>query len=334
MNDWDWKGPLGFIWSNPPAQAGPPRTDCPGYIQMFFECLQGGRLQNLPWQPVPMLSHHHSKKVLPDVQMGPPVFQVLLISSGHLASSIPVKTPWLHPLHSFCLGICTHCWNPTLILLFSRLNSPSSRSFLAGDMLQPPPHLDHPLLGPLWHHKTKENLKLDGIIKSKSLQLHLSLVLGTPELDAVLQARPWQWMGRIHPPRPGGSAPNAAQDTVSHLSRRSTLLVSVKLAIRWELWVTFCQVPWQLSGPQHLPGLVLSQMQELVLFLVEFPKVLVIPFLQPVRVPLYESVLPVLYHQQTLRGYSSLLSPSSFGKVFNRIRHSIVPWVILLGSGL
>lgn len=57
------------------------------YIQMLFEYLQGGRLQNLPWQPVPVLSHHHIKKVLPDVQMGPLIFQLLLIAFCSLSVS-------------------------------------------------------------------------------------------------------------------------------------------------------------------------------------------------------------------------------------------------------
>lgn len=49
---------------------------------MAFEHVQGWRLQNLPGQPVPALGYPHSKKVLPDVWMKPPVFQFVSIGSG------------------------------------------------------------------------------------------------------------------------------------------------------------------------------------------------------------------------------------------------------------
>ena len=53
-------------------------------------------------------------------------------------------------------------------LLFSRLNSPNSQPFLTAEVLQPSDHLcDHP----------KDSLQ----------QVHVSPVLGAPELDAVLQ---------------------------------------------------------------------------------------------------------------------------------------------------
>ena len=48
---------------------------------MAFEYLQGWRLHNLPGQPVPVLSHPHSKKVFPDVQTEPPVFQFVPFAS-------------------------------------------------------------------------------------------------------------------------------------------------------------------------------------------------------------------------------------------------------------
>ena len=53
-----------------------------GYVHKAFECPQGGRLHNLPWQPIPVLGCPHSKKVFPDVQREPPVFQCVPIASG------------------------------------------------------------------------------------------------------------------------------------------------------------------------------------------------------------------------------------------------------------
>jgi len=48
-------------------------------VRMAFEYLQGGRLFG---QSVPVVSNSHSKIVFPDVQMGPSVFQFVLIASG------------------------------------------------------------------------------------------------------------------------------------------------------------------------------------------------------------------------------------------------------------
>ena len=51
-------------------------------IQLGFAYLQGWRLHNLSGQPVPVLGHPHSKRVFPDVQREPPVFQCVSIGSG------------------------------------------------------------------------------------------------------------------------------------------------------------------------------------------------------------------------------------------------------------
>ena len=53
--------------------------DC---VSTAFEYLQGWKLHNLSGQPVSVLSHPHSKKVFPDVQREPPVFQLMPIASG------------------------------------------------------------------------------------------------------------------------------------------------------------------------------------------------------------------------------------------------------------
>jgi len=50
------------------------------HVQTAFKYFQGRRLCNLPGQPVPVLSHSHSKKKLfPGVQMDPSVFQFVPI---------------------------------------------------------------------------------------------------------------------------------------------------------------------------------------------------------------------------------------------------------------
>jgi len=57
---WGCKGPPGIIWSNPPAQVRPPKDTCPGPCPDAFWLSLRGRLDNLPGQPVPVLSHPHS----------------------------------------------------------------------------------------------------------------------------------------------------------------------------------------------------------------------------------------------------------------------------------
>lgn len=40
LNSWDWKGPLEIVQSNPSAEAGPPRADCPGsHLYWIKKCL-------------------------------------------------------------------------------------------------------------------------------------------------------------------------------------------------------------------------------------------------------------------------------------------------------
>ena len=51
-------------------------------VHMAFKYLQEWRLHNLPGQPVPVLGHPHSEKVLPDVQRKPPEFQCVPTASS------------------------------------------------------------------------------------------------------------------------------------------------------------------------------------------------------------------------------------------------------------
>jgi len=59
---------------NPLLKQGHLELVAQDHPQMDFEYLQAWRIHNLSGQPVPALSHPHSKKVFPDVQRKPPVF--------------------------------------------------------------------------------------------------------------------------------------------------------------------------------------------------------------------------------------------------------------------
>ena len=96
------------------------------HVQTAFEHLQGWRLDNLPGQPVPVLSHSHCKKVFPDVQREPPVFQVVPIASGPVAGH-----HWEEPGSVFFAPswqVFISIDEIPLSLFFPRLNSPSSLS--------------------------------------------------------------------------------------------------------------------------------------------------------------------------------------------------------------
>ena len=51
-------------------------------VQLDFEYLKGWRLHNHSGQPLPVVGHPHSKKVLPDVQTDPSVFQFVPSLNG------------------------------------------------------------------------------------------------------------------------------------------------------------------------------------------------------------------------------------------------------------
>ncbi|KAK4816284.1 hypothetical protein QYF61_014582 [Mycteria americana] len=90
-----------------------------------------------------------------------------------------------------------------------------SQPFLIGELFQPSDHLRGPPLDPLQ-------------------QLHVFLVLRTPELDAVLQVESHQSgvEGQNHFPQPAGhTSLDAAQDTVGLLGCERTLPAHVQLFI-------------------------------------------------------------------------------------------------------
>ena len=157
----------GSRWYSRATRSHLPRT-C---VQMAFEYLQGWRLRNLSGQPVPVLSHPHSKKVLPAVLREPPVFQSVPAASGPVTGH-----HWKEPgsvLFAPSLQVFMYIDKISLSRLFSELNSPRSLGPFSCEM---PQSLQH-LYGPL----------------SDSLQyVHVSLTLESPELGTVLQVWPDQ----------------------------------------------------------------------------------------------------------------------------------------------
>lgn len=77
-NGWSWKGHLDVIWSNLPAQAGPPK---PNFWDFFFNIPKDWDFTTSLGNLLSVLHHLHTKNVFPDVQKAPPVFQPVPIAS-------------------------------------------------------------------------------------------------------------------------------------------------------------------------------------------------------------------------------------------------------------
>ncbi|XP_009069274.1 PREDICTED: brain-specific angiogenesis inhibitor 3-like, partial [Acanthisitta chloris] len=122
-------------------------------------------------------------------------------------------------------------------------------------------------------------------------QVHIFSVLGTPELDAILQvgsqknkAEGWNPL-----PRPAGHAIyEAAQETLGFLGCKHTLLAQVQLLIPQHPQVLLVRVPLNQFFPQPvlMPGVAPTQVQHLALSLVELLEVSFGSLLELVQVPL------------------------------------------------
>ncbi|KAK4828848.1 LOW QUALITY PROTEIN: hypothetical protein QYF61_000905 [Mycteria americana] len=145
-----------------------------------------------------------------------------------------------------------------------------SQPVLVGEVLQPS---DHSLGPPL----------------DQLQQVHVLLVLKTPELDAVLQVGSHQSRveGQNHLPRPAGHAAfDAAQDTVGLLGCERTLLAHVQLFIHLCPQVLFHRAALDHIIAQCVLKVRIALTQEPALGLVEPHEVHRDPLLQLVQVPL------------------------------------------------
>jgi len=119
-----------------------------------------------------------------------------------------------------------------------------------------------------------------------SLQyVHVSLILGSPELDTVLQVWPpvlIEVKDRL--PQPAGTTLlNAAKDTIYLPCRKGTSVADVQLGVHQEPPGYFLPAAFQLSSSPALTGagVDLAQVQDFALPLVELCEVPLSPFLQP-----------------------------------------------------
>ncbi|CAM9285466.1 unnamed protein product, partial [Bubo scandiacus] len=105
--------------------------------------------------------------------------------------------------------------------------------------------------------------------------------------------------GDNHFPSPDGhTISDTSQDAVYLLGHLGTgsFLAHVQLGVHQDTQGFFYQAAFHLSGPQHIVvcGVVPPQVQDYALLFLELHEVLVIPFMQPVEVPLDDSM--TLWH--------------------------------------
>ncbi|KAK4806146.1 hypothetical protein QYF61_001069 [Mycteria americana] len=130
-------------------------------------------------------------------------------------------------------------------------------------------------------------------------EVHVFLVLGTPELDAVLQVGSHERgvEGENRLPRPAGHASfDAAQDTIGFLGCECTLPAHVQFFIHQYPQVLLCRAALNAFITQSvlILGTAPTQVQDLALGLVELHEVRTGLLLQPVKVPL--DGIPSLRH--------------------------------------
>ncbi|KAK4827794.1 hypothetical protein QYF61_021747 [Mycteria americana] len=122
-------------------------------------------------------------------------------------------------------------------------------------------------------------------------QVHVLLMLGAPELNAVLQvgSHKSRVEGENPPPRPAGHASfDAAQDTVGSLGCKRTLLGHVDLVINQQPQVLLLRSALNPFSTQavFVFGIAPTHVQDLALGLVELHEACTGPSLKPVKVPL------------------------------------------------
>ncbi|KAK4808881.1 hypothetical protein QYF61_007996 [Mycteria americana] len=147
-----------------------------------------------------------------------------------------------------------------------------SQPVFIGEVLQPSDHLHGPPLDLLQ-------------------QVHVLLMLGAPQVDAVLQVGSHKSgvKGQNHLPRPAGhSSFDAAQETVGFLGCKHTLPGHVELLINQHPQILLRRAALNTfsAQPVFVLGIAPTQVQNFALGLVELHEVRTGPPLKPVQVPL------------------------------------------------
>ncbi|KAK4822675.1 hypothetical protein QYF61_019042 [Mycteria americana] len=260
MSEWfGLEGTLKIIWFQAPCHGQghlPLDQVAQSPIQPGLEHFQGWDIHSFSGQPVPSNST---------------LFQFKAITPCPIATC-----PCKKSLSSFLVGplqAVEGCYkvSPEPSLLQAKQPQLSQPVFI-GVVLQPSDHLCGPPLDSLQ-------------------QVHVLLMLGTPEPNAVLQVGSHESRveGENHLPRPAGHASfDAAQDTVGLLGCKHTLPGHVELLINQHPWVLLLRAalnPFS-AQPVFVLWIAPTHVQDLALGFVELHELHTGPPLKPVKVPL------------------------------------------------
>ncbi|KAK4817094.1 hypothetical protein QYF61_027925 [Mycteria americana] len=231
-------------------------------FQPGLECFQGWGIYHLSGQPVPSESTiFYFKTITP-----------CLITTDPTKNSVPFFL--ISPLQVL-KGRNKVSPEPSLL----QAKQPQvSQPFLMGEVFHPSDYFCSLPLDPLQ-------------------QVHVFPVLGTPELDAVLQVGSHQSRaeGQNPLPRPAGHPSfDAAWDTAGFLGCECTLLAHVQLFIHQYPQALLLRAAFSPFIPQPvlIPGVAPTQVQDLALGLVELHGVHTGSLLKFVQVPLHD-ILPL-----------------------------------------
>ncbi|KAK4822662.1 hypothetical protein QYF61_019029 [Mycteria americana] len=256
----------------------PPLYHVPKHlIQTSFKYLQGWRLNHFPGQPVPMLDNPFSEEKFPNIQSKPPLAQLEAISSCPITCYLGEETDPHLSTTSFQVVVESHKVSPQPPFLQAK-QSQLPQPLLIRLVLQTLHQLRCPSLDSLQH-------------------LNVSLVVGGPKLNTVVEVRPHQCrvQGHDHFPSPAGHAIfDTSQDAIGFLGHLGTLPAHIQPAVNQHPQVLFCQAAFQplFPKPVALHGVAVTQVQDLALGLVEPHTIDLSPSIQPVQVPLQS--LPTL----------------------------------------
>ncbi|KAK4824042.1 hypothetical protein QYF61_009633 [Mycteria americana] len=127
--------------------------------------------------------------------------------------------------------------------------------------------------------------------------LNVSLVVRGPKLNTVFEVQPHQCRVQRHDhfPSPAGhTITDTSQDAIGFLGHLGTLLAHIQTAVNQHPQVLFCLAAFQplFPKPVALHGVAVTQVQDLALGLVKPHTIDLVPWIQPVQVPLQS--LPTL----------------------------------------
>ncbi|KAK4825624.1 LOW QUALITY PROTEIN: hypothetical protein QYF61_001304 [Mycteria americana] len=294
-----------------------------GFPFSFSSTLETGRKENMQQcceterspvakakleRPVPMLDNSFSENFFPNTQSKPPLAQLEAISSHPMACSLGEETDPHLATTSFQVVVESDKVSPQPPFLQAQ-QPQFPQLLLIRLVLQTLHQLRCPSLDTLQH-------------------LNVSLVVRGPKLNTGFEVRPHQCQveGDKHFPSPAGhTISDTSQDAIGLLGHLGTLLAHIQLAVNQHLQVLLRWGAFQplFPKPVALPGVVVTQVQDLALSLAESHTTCLGPSIQTVQVPL-----------QSLPPLKQINTPTQLGVVCKLTEGALDPFVQIIDKDI